>query len=90
MTLNVAMIGAGAMGGAIATRLLETGQSVQVFDLDPERIAVLVGHGAQAAPSAAAAAAESDYIITSLNSPRIIEMAVFGPNGVAEGAQKGS
>jgi len=35
MTVNVALIGAGAMGGAIGTRLAQTGNTVRVFDLDP-------------------------------------------------------
>ncbi|MBS1303232.1 NAD(P)-dependent oxidoreductase [Loktanella sp. SALINAS62] len=90
MSLKIALIGAGAMGGAIGTRLLETGQSVQVFDLDEDRVAVLVERGAHAAPSAAAAAAASDYVVISLNSPSIVEMAVFGPDGVTMGAQKGT
>ncbi len=90
MSLNVALIGAGAMGGAIGTRLLETGQNLQVFDLDENRVAVLVERGAYAAPSAAAAAAASDYVVISLNSPAIVEAAVFGPDGVATGAQKGT
>lgn len=90
MRLKIALIGAGAMGGAIGTRLLETGQALQVFDLDPGRVAALVGLGAAAAPSAAAAAAASDYVITSLNSPDIVEAAVFGPEGVAAGARAGA
>ncbi|NNU80418.1 NAD(P)-dependent oxidoreductase [Halovulum dunhuangense] len=90
MSLNIAVIGAGAMGGAIGTRLLETGQALQVFDLDAQRVADLVALGARAAPSAAMAAAASDYVITSLNSPAIVEAAVFGPAGVAAGARPGT
>jgi len=78
MSLKIALIGAGAMGGAIGTRLLETGQAVTVFDLDADRVSALVARGARAAPSAAAAAAEADHVITSLNSPSIVEAAVFG------------
>ena len=90
MSLKIALIGAGAMGGAIGTRLLETGQTLQVFDLDAGRVAALVARGATAAASAAAAAAASDYVITSLNAPAIVEAAVFGPMGVAAGAQPGT
>ncbi len=56
MTQTVALIGAGAMGGAIGARLLATGTPLWVFDLDPEKVAALVAVGAQAAPTAAAAA----------------------------------
>jgi 2-hydroxy-3-oxopropionate reductase len=90
MTLNVALIGAGAMGGGIGTRLLQTGQNLTVFDLDPEKVSVLVKLGAKAAPTAAIAASASDYIITSLNAPHIVDIAVFGKDGVAEGARLGS
>lgn len=90
MSLTVALIGAGAMGGAIGTRLAQTGNTVHVFDLDATKIAELVAHGATAAGSAAAAAAASDYVITSLNGPHIVDMAVFGKGGVAEGAKPGT
>lgn len=88
--LNIALIGAGAMGGAIGTRIAQTGQNLKVFDLDTSRVAELVTHGAEAASSAADAAAASDYVITSLNSPRVVEIAVFGKDGVAEGARPGT
>lgn len=90
MSLKIALIGAGAMGGAIGTRLAQTGQTLHVFDLDKEKVAELVAHGAIAANSAAEAAAQSDYIITSLNAPRIVDIAVFGQDGVADGAKSGA
>ena len=90
MSLNVALIGAGAMGGAIGTRIAQTGQNLTVFDPDPEKVAQLVAHGAKAAGSAAEAAAASDYVIISLNAPRIVDSAAFGKGGVAEGAKPGT
>lgn len=90
MNEKVAVIGAGAMGGAIGTRLAETGQTLSVFDLDPAKLAPLVERGARAAASAAEAAAVSDYVIVSLNAPKIVEAAVFGAGGVADGAQAGT
>ncbi|MEM1130963.1 MAG: NAD(P)-dependent oxidoreductase, partial [Pseudomonadota bacterium] len=90
MALNVALIGAGAMGGAIGTRLAETGQNLSVFDPSAEKVEALVEKGAKAAESAAAAAEVSDYVITSLNSPKIVDLAVFGEGGVAAGAKPGT
>lgn len=90
MSQNIALIGAGAMGGAIGTRLAQTGNTLQVFDLDQAKVAELTAHGAIAAPSAAAAAAASDYVVTSLNGPQIVDIAVFGPDGVAAGAKPGT
>jgi 2-hydroxy-3-oxopropionate reductase len=90
MTSNrVALIGAGAMGGAIGTRLAETGNRLVVFDPDPAKRQALVDKGAMAASTAAEAASMSDYVILSLNSPAIVRRAVFGESGVAEGAKAG-
>lgn len=90
MTNNVALIGAGAMGGAIGTRLAETGNRLVVFDLDPVKVQALVDKGAISAPSAAEAAAQSDYVILSLNSAKIVRAAVFSAGGIAEGARPGT
>lgn len=90
MTNKVALIGAGVMGGAIGTRLVATGNNLTVFDPDQDRVTALTGAGASAAASAAEAAAQSDFVILSLNSPKIVELAVFGDNGVAAGAKPGT
>ncbi|CTQ59582.1 NAD(P)-dependent oxidoreductase [Roseibium album] len=90
MSERVALIGAGAMGGAIGTRLVETGNRLLVFDLDQDKVAALVAKGAVAAKSAAEAANQSDFVITSLNSAKIVDIAVFGENGVAAGAKPGT
>ena len=87
---QLALIGAGAMGGAIGLRLLRTGAKLRVFDLDPAKVAVLVAEGAEAAASAAEAAMGAEATILSLNSPQIVERAVFGPGGVAAGAEPGA
>lgn len=90
MTNKVALIGAGAMGGAIGTRLVETGNHLTVFDLDKAKVRELVDKGATAAASAAEAGACSDYIILSLNSAKIVRLAVFAEGGVADGAKPGT
>ncbi|MGV1895053.1 NAD(P)-dependent oxidoreductase [Agrobacterium vitis] len=90
MTNTVALIGAGAMGGAIGRRLVETGNQLTVFDLNAEKVAELTALGATSAKAAAEAASRSDYVILSLNAPHIIRAAVFGTDGVAEGAKPGT
>lgn len=90
MTIKVALIGAGAMGSSIGARLVATGQTVSVFDLDQKKVTDLVAKGAVASSSASEAAAISDYVIVSLNSPQIVELAVFGAGGVADGAKPGT
>jgi 2-hydroxy-3-oxopropionate reductase len=90
MSLKVALIGAGAMGGAIGARIVQMGHALQVFDLDTAKVAALVELGAKAAQSAATAAADADYVVISLNAPRIVDIAVFGADGVATGARAGT
>ncbi|MEM1345033.1 MAG: NAD(P)-dependent oxidoreductase [Pseudomonadota bacterium] len=85
---KVALIGCGAMGGAIGTRLAQVGEDLTVFDLNVDAVARLVALGAKAGGSAAAAAEGKDFVITSLNSAEIVRAAVFGDGGVAEGAPK--
>ena len=86
---SVAVIGAGVMGGAIATRLLSAGHRVAVFDLNPAKVAALVTKGACAA-SSPRQAASADFVILSLNSATIVERAVFGADGVAESGAPGN
>ena len=90
MTNKVALIGAGAMGGAIGERLLATGNRLAVFDLDKAKVEALVAKGATAMASAAEAAGAADYVILSLNSAAIVRRAVFGDGGVAAGAKPGT
>lgn len=90
MSQSIALIGAGAMGGAIGTRLLETGHALRVFDLDTEKVDALVAKGATAAKSAADAAKGATAVITSLNASRIVGLAAFGENGISDGAAPGT
>ncbi|MFT3670898.1 NAD(P)-dependent oxidoreductase [Aestuariivirga sp.] len=83
MAETVALIGAGIMGQAIATRLLSCGHALAVFDIDKDKVAALVQKGAKAASSPAAAAREADYVILSLNHADIVSKAVFGGDGIA-------
>lgn len=83
---KIAVIGAGIMGSAIATRLLETGNAVSVFDPDKAKVEALAGKGAAVAASAAEAARASEFVILSLNQANIVRAAVFGADGVASAA----
>lgn len=87
---RVALIGAGAMGGAIGARLVATGTALTVFDLDPTKVAAMAEKGATMAASAAAAAVNVRAVILSLNASRVVRSAVFGTGGVAEGAAPGT
>jgi len=81
----VSVVGNGIMGTAIATRLLEVGHQVTVFDIDKEKVKNLVQKGAKEAATAEAAARASTFVIISLNTSSIVRRAVFGSEGVAGG-----
>lgn len=86
MSQSVSIIGAGLMGSAIATRLLECRHMVTVFDIDAVKLAALAKLGAKPASSIHEATANSDFIILSLNHADIVRKAVFGDNGIASAA----
>ena len=86
---TIAVIGAGLMGAAIATRLIETGHPVTVFDVDAQKVTALVAKGAVTALSVAAATAQSRFVILSLNHADIVRAVVFGADGVAAAAGAG-
>ena len=86
LAVSVAIVGVGVMGGAMATRLIETGATVIVFDRDDTKTRALAEKGARAAISAADAARGTPFVIMSLNSAKIVESAIFGPQGVASAA----
>ncbi len=83
---SVAVIGAGIMGSAIATRLLECACDVRVFDLDKEKVANLVSKGAKASRTVADATRDSAFVILSLNHANIVRAVVFDNNGVVGAA----
>ena len=90
MSNKIALIGAGVMGQAIGTRLLETGNSLCVVDRNQPKMDSLAEKGATTATNPAEAAAEADYVILSLNSADAVEQIVFGDNGVSASAKSGT
>ncbi len=86
MAEKIALIGAGIMGQAIGTRLIECGHALTVFDIDQAKVAQLVDKGASSAGSPAKATAQNDFVILSLNHADIVNTAVFGQDGIAEAA----
>jgi 2-hydroxy-3-oxopropionate reductase len=90
MGLNVALIGAGAMGFAIGSRLCERGHRLAVLDRNPPKVQALAAKGATGASSAAGAAAGADYVITCLNNASGVESVIFGTKGAAGTARSGT
>ena len=63
---SVAVLGTGLLGTAIATRLLEQGLHVHVWNRDPSRIVSLVEEGATAIDDLGQAAQNDRVLITVL------------------------
>lgn len=87
---TVAVVGLGAMGRALVTRLLGTGHEVVVWNRSPEPVEAAVGDGAVALPTAAAAAGRAEFTITMIADPAALRAVTEGPDGVLAGAAAGS
>jgi 3-hydroxyisobutyrate dehydrogenase len=80
---RIGFLGIGLMGEAMVRRLLERGHAVTAWNLEPERLALVVPHGAFAAASPAAVLAESDIVVSCVLHAAAVENCLFGPGGLA-------
>ena len=85
-----AWIGPGAMGGAMARRLVAAGHPLRVFARRPEAIAPLVALGAVGTPTPAQCARDADFIFTCVTTSEDVQQVLFGPDGAIEGASAGA
>jgi 3-hydroxyisobutyrate dehydrogenase len=83
---DLGFIGLGLMGQAFTRRLVETGHRVIGYDVVAEKIARAAGHGVRPAGSAAEVARASRVVHTCVMTRDDLAAAVFGSNGIAEGA----
>jgi 3-hydroxyisobutyrate dehydrogenase-like beta-hydroxyacid dehydrogenase len=75
------------MGNPMLTRLIEAGHSVHVYDPAEPAMQVAVQRGARAAASPAGVASAADIVFLSLPTPDVVQKAVVGAAGVAEGSR---
>ena len=80
---QVAVLGTGIMGSAMARNLLEAGLAVTVWDRSPAATAGLARDGARAAGSPADAVRDASVAITTLPTAAVVESVMFGDH-VAE------
>jgi len=86
---NIAVIGLGAMGNPLATRLMKAGYTVAGYDIVEEKISSLIPLGLKPAKSPQEAAAGVELILLSLRTWDIVREVMEGKNGVLAGARKG-
>lgn len=80
---RLAVLGLGAMGAAIAAKLLDAGHDLTVWNRTPGRGDELVGAGARRAETPADAVKDAGIVITMLTDPPALEEVLFGVAGAA-------
>ena len=84
--LRAGMVGVGQMGGRMALRIREAGDSILAYDRDAERLAA---SGIDAAGSLEELVASVDVVLLSLPDSSIIERVMLGDGGVLAHARAG-
>jgi len=88
--VQVAFLGLGRMGAAMAQHVLDAHHDLQVWNRTPAKAVELVAAGAVAAGSPAEAARGADVVIAMLAHPDAVREVLLGPDGVADGAARGT
>lgn len=90
MTETVGLVGVGAMGTALLSRLLLAGHKVQAYDVSEDRSTAAAAAGAVAASSPAVAASGAQFTHVFVRTDEEAVDAVQGTDGVLDGAEPGS
>jgi len=88
--MNVAFIGMGTMGAAMALNILKAGHPVTVHNRSRDREEPLSRAGARRAASPKEAAREAEIVITCVSDTPDVEAVVLGENGIIQGAKAGA
>ncbi len=87
MEKHVGFIGLGNMGAPMASRLIDAGYQLTVYDVRKACVDALVAKGASAAASPAAVASAVDTVLLSLPDPAIVRQVTLGADGVIAGTR---
>ena len=80
-------VGVGRMGGPMASRLLDAGHSLCVFDTNADAVRTLVERGATRAGSAEEVASQAQVVFMSLPTPPIVQQVSLGERGILRGTR---
>jgi 3-hydroxyisobutyrate dehydrogenase-like beta-hydroxyacid dehydrogenase len=78
-------VGVGRMGGPMASRLIDAGHRLIVFDTSSAATDALAARGAQVAASAADVASAAPIVFLSLPTPNVVETVALSPGGLLSG-----
>lgn len=82
--MNIAFIGLGNMGSAMATNLLKAGHTLSVYNRSKNRADALKPLGARIASTPGEAAADAEIAITMLADDHALESVVFSKGGILD------
>lgn len=88
--MTVGFIGLGIMGSRMATRLVEEGYDLIVWNRTEAKAKPLVEKGATQAESPAALAGDVDVLFTMLADPQAVRQTAFGTEGFLDALQAGA
>jgi len=81
-------IGVGRMGGPMASRLLDAGHQLCIYDVSAEATAPFAARGATLAASPAEVASQAEIVLVSLPTPDIVRTVALGGNaGIINGSK---
>ena len=87
---KIGLIGLGIMGKPMARNLMKAGYSLTVYDMVATSMEDVVTDGGKSASSSKELAQNNPVVITMVPDSADSEAAILGPNGVLEGASRGS
>jgi 3-hydroxyisobutyrate dehydrogenase len=87
---RIGFVGLGNMGGPMARNLLKAGHQVAGYDLVPAALEAFAAAGGTPATSAAAAAAEAEFVVTMLPAGKHVRDAWLGAGGMAAASAPGA
>lgn len=87
---TVAVLGTGIMGAPMATRLVEAGLEVRVWNRTADKTTPVVDRGAILADTPATAASGADFVLTMLADGPTVESVMTGENGALATMPRGA
>jgi 3-hydroxyisobutyrate dehydrogenase-like beta-hydroxyacid dehydrogenase len=90
VTMNIAFVGLGRMGSAMARNLLRAGHHVAIYNRTRSKAESLAAEGATVAGSLAHAVHACEVVMTMLADDRAVEETVFGEGGLASSMPAGA
>jgi|1186.fasta_scaffold214292_2 3-hydroxyisobutyrate dehydrogenase-like beta-hydroxyacid dehydrogenase len=84
---QLGFIGVGRMGQHMASRLIEAGYALTIYDTNETAMQRLEQRGATRAKSPADVASQCETVLVSLPTPDIVKAVALGQNGVIEGGK---